>query len=288
MTNISSTPKIDLLLIQDKRFKHLANFIDPRSPSEGIIRSPIVIRSTDISSIVNTPRILEEDLLGEDPDDDAFQTFEEALSKLSFDDCIEEDSPQRWVETHFDYCPLKPMTTLDPRSPTVGIDRTPLVFAPAESRLPTNLPLAESNVDGRLVEGEGALKGEEDSRDEEKGKKAKEIIVKEEFSNVETTTTNDKDAEVFVELGHVIYGTPVPLASDADPQQVRTPLSCLANRKRINLIEEVQLMKNHKSPMSLKQNPNNLAKESSNNNQIKMKKSTTNNRFEIAPRKLIR
>lgn len=306
MANISTPINSDLLLIQDKRFKHLAqSFIDPRSPSEGIVRTPIVLKSTDISSIVNTPRILEEEL---DEEDDFQKTFEEALSKLSFEDCLSngQRTPQAKlsiIETHFDcvpeemdalkpIAPLKPMSfanvvkqsLLDPRSPTVGIDRTPLAFDKPDRIVPALVVPIELNLMGHedVVVEERRHESVEDIDAREDEEEAKEGAAEKINDGKKKQPERDvaEKSEVFID--QVIFGTPVNVAGNQPIQQVRTPLSCLANRRRVDLNSQRVV----KSPLS-QLKPVKAPIESC-TEPAKAKKKSTANPFETAPRKLIR
>lgn len=311
-------------MIQDKRFKHLAHsFIDPRSPSEGIVRTPIVIKSSEISSIVNTPRILEEELDEQLDDEEDFQkTFEERLSRLSFD-CLEQEEGEEQVklpsliETHFDEClmmqPIPPMTlatnlvaqaAFDPRSPTIGIDRTPLVFGDRHS-IPNLKPTTTTFADQLRQEMEKDVEEkEEGTKDDEEGENekttkdedketAKEItiegVVLEEQQQPTIVEPADQtqqlQSDVFVDVGRIIYGTPVQMTASGGPiQQVRTPLSCLANRKRTELNGKGTTGKS--SALSKKQQK---PQDSNNCAELKVKKTATNP-FEKnnTPRKAIR
>lgn len=319
LANISTPINNDLLLIQDKRFKHLAHsFIDPRSPSEGIVRTPIVIKSSDISSIVNTPRILEEELEdereGDEEEEDFQKTFEERLSRLSFDALDhgdEEEARERLpdlMETHFD-CqeeapvtvePLKPMTlvtnlitqsAIDPRSPTIGIDRTPLVFgAENKQHIPriinnNNVPtFAEILKAAEQEEEEEEKKDDAEEKGEEENKEAKETIEGAVEEKQAPTIVEPEQSNVFVDVGRVIYGT--PLSSATGPiQQVRTPLSCLANRKRREFNAAAG-----KSPLSSNKKKSQQAVGGKDCGELKVKKSSTNpyESNTTTPRKMIR
>lgn len=335
--NISTPINRDLLVIQDKRFKHLAHsFIDPRSPSEGIVRTPIVMKSSDISSIVNTPRILEEELQEDDDAEDFQKTFEERLSRLSFD-CLDVDGEEEeekvklpdLIETHFDCLmsheegeakeadsmqPLRPLVTnliaqsaLDPRSPTVGIDRTPLVFGGNNNNYqraaiqPSNtfaeqLKAGDEQEVEEEVEKEGENNKEPTKETTIKEGEEKSIEQKEQQQATTTTTTTITESEpsqsadeVFIEVGRVIYGTPVAITATNGPiQQVRTPLSCVANRKRVELTTGKS---NKSSPMMSKKQKQLLVKEANSNTGSELRVKKSNNPFETnttTPRKLIR
>lgn len=315
LANISTPIHNDLLMIQDKRFKHLAHsFIDPRSPSDGIIRTPIVIKSSDISSIVNTPRILEEELDEHADNDEDFQkTFEEALSRMSFDDCLDDDQQVHpvlpdLIETHFEGeesdfpVLLQPKVTnlikqseLDPRSPTIGINRTPLVFA-GEQQEQRKIPAIPKETLKTFAEQLKA--GEEDVTKESEGTKEISIegggkdIVNEQKPAIVIDEPEQKltvKSSAPTDVGRVIYGTPVQITSNAPIQQVRTPLSCVANRKRgdLNVGKSPMSSTGAVSKKNLQKGQSHLAKDNGMDANVKPKKAAANP-FETAPRKLIR
>lgn len=233
------------------------------------MRTPMIIKSSDISSIVNTPRILEEELELDDDCEDFQRTFVERLSRMSFDDCLSdldeeqegEDAVKKsklpdLIETVFD-TDEKPLTlvtnliaqsALDPRSPTIGIDRTPLVFGEQKKTIlpePTNLVEQMEKANERTtdkVEEEKEVEKEEleievEEREEVNEPKEPSLVEQKQpeitIDEEPTPNASSEPNEVFVDVGRVIYGTPVLVAANNGPiQQARTPLSCLANRKR--------------------------------------------------------
>lgn len=227
--------------VNDKRFRHLdQNFLDPRSPSENIARTPITFKSSDNTSIPPPPPT--PILLNDEP---FRENFEHALSKISFDSCLDDEDEvdkNGVLETHFDLfteniqddlltVPIKPQallalqSELDPRSPTVGIERTPLAFSKTTKE-----------VDAPLIEIE------------------------------------DKEREnVFVNSPQMKpFGTPQFAANQV--LQVRTPLSCVANKpKRLDLNGKMN------SPLLR------LRTDKENNDSPKSKKSSINS--EATPRK---
>lgn len=159
---------------------------------------------------------------------------------MSFDDNLDEDE-----QVNVPVPPLKPVSVvanliakqsaLDPRSPTLGIDRTPLACAEVREKATLIAPVE--------IKFEEPFE-EEETKEEEEEKEESPAIVTEtkekETVNVAAGPAKGKQkTEVFVDVGRVIYGTPVQANSI---QQVRTPLSCLANRKRVDL--------NGKTPVS--------------------------------------
>ncbi|XP_059617432.1 uncharacterized protein LOC132262248 [Phlebotomus argentipes] len=96
------------------------NSMDPRSPSQGVQRTPLTL-PPELEEVV--PVTL---LESEQEEDSASESFESALSKIDFESFDEEKKP---LETNFDYRPPESApveNAIDPRSP--GIDRTPFVF----------------------------------------------------------------------------------------------------------------------------------------------------------------
>uniref|UniRef100_A0A1B0CA84 Uncharacterized protein n=1 Tax=Lutzomyia longipalpis TaxID=7200 RepID=A0A1B0CA84_LUTLO len=96
--------------------------LDPRSPSQGIQRTPLSVGVSD------------DDEEEEAAQESAGESFESALSKIDFNDDDgdgkEEQPEKKLLETNFDYKPPEGAAlvenTIDPRSP--GLERTPSVF----------------------------------------------------------------------------------------------------------------------------------------------------------------
>lgn len=236
-----STPIVNKVgAIHNNRLRSLAKafLLDPRSPSDGILRTPIVIKNNNAvdlnASLQNACLVSEEDDMSKtfDFDDETFRaSFEQALSRISFDT---EPSVRAAaaLETHFESGKLNDLqSSCDPRSPSVGIERTPLVLE-SVSRPVVVVAAAAEDL---------AIQPATARDDKADNIEAVTEPVSENLIDVNVEIKADENMVFIDDDQQVAFDSPTASESNTtNPQPVlRTPLSCLANRPRPRLGEKV-------------------------------------------------
>lgn len=198
--------------INDKLFKTLGyDLRDPRSPNIYFNRTPIQI-FTKKQELSETHPSVEFTEIAPDAD----FSFESALSSmcdeittsLSKTNIIDSSPNMKLIETTFDANGIETLEHDDPRSPSIGIERTPIVFGKS-----TN-----------LVHMENISKPTIDDQIDEIFKEVTEEIKQYTSKNHQN---NDK-MTVYEEVEDVKYST--PKKQQHIDSVNRTPLSCLENK----------------------------------------------------------
>jgi hypothetical protein len=182
--------------------------LDPRSPTAFINRTPIIwknkvspIAKTEFAELVNDSVLSDVSL--------EILTREEEASLPSLKEQAEKN----------DFNNREPLQLeIDPRSPTIGIQRTPLVLEP-EKKKEDNLL---KNVTEKLVSAAVLNKP-----------KPQEVDTALESDEPEVAQATTKRVQlIYEDFENVRYSTPPKTKKPAKKQENRTPLSCLANKSK--------------------------------------------------------
>lgn len=216
--------------LKDKLLKKLGyNLKDPRSPSHIISRTPIVIKEKEqsVSESSMVPSIEFKEISS-----NTISFKSELLSVChELGKSLTEFHSDTIQETNLDSTPKQ-----DPRSPSIGIERTPLFF----DRLETSghNDSNDSNVDEEINKMVNELISDIKVYTR-KSIEAKELSFDE--PKVEELTNKKL---VYEELEDVKYstskGTNTPKSSNNDGTPNRTPLQCLGNKTQSKLNERVK------------------------------------------------
>lgn len=235
LTNdLSSTPinSYSQNVVKDKLLRDCGyNLFDPRSPNQLIMRTPMELKTLKIAnnSIVSLDCTVEEfngmnsfesklsaacnEIMGE-----CSESYENGKKENTVDIAVYNKKETTFLETDFDYVKDVLQTPMfqhiqnkeDPRSPTVGLKRTPIVFSDAENLEKLN------------------------KTDKESIEEAIEIITEkiEKSMPENIISLKIKPKKIYEDGENINLSTPKKTNSDTT-FGVRTPLSCVANTKHL-------------------------------------------------------
>lgn len=206
-----------------------ANLNDPRSPSQQINRTPISLKvpqySDDSIGEENFVSFSEESWneISDIPNDDG--EYNEQESNM-----LPQSSKNSYLETHFDLTELELSlnSKIDPRSPSMGVERTPIVLKEIATTSPSiaseiltsnEIEQIENNVEPAVID---------------------ELITNSvEPNNAQKLNLIYEDDEVPVAAAAAptVYSTPKQKSIKNNGSQInnRTPLGCLANTPQSRL-----------------------------------------------------
>lgn len=237
LTNdLSSTPinSYSQNVVKEKLLRDCGyNLFDPRSPNQLIMRTPMELNNFKVTSTTNDS-IASLDYTEEF---NGMTSFESALSAAcneimgeynenTVDIARYKNKETTFLETNFDYVKDVLQTPMfqhiqhkeDPRSPTVGVKRTPIVFSDNEN--------LELKVDNKEPEEEIL----EVVTETVINKSVQNKIIARKLKPQKTETTNQK---IYEDGENINLSTPKKTNSDNNTVGVRTPLGCLANTKHM-------------------------------------------------------
>lgn len=224
------------------------NLFDPRSPNQLIVRTPMEFKHYKVTSNTNDSIAS----LEYTEEFNGMNSFESALSaacneimgeynERNEDMKLKENTIEiarykknetTFLETDFDYVKdvlQTPMfqhikNKVDPRSPTVGVERTPIVFSDAEN---LEIPFDDKESNEGIVElvPEAIVNTAIKIQEPDPKKKILRKIKPQKVDNIKQIIYEDGE--------NISLSTPKKSNSDNNSVGVRTPLSCVANTKHM-------------------------------------------------------
>lgn len=187
------------------------NLNDPRSPSSFIVRTPICLKNPLVKISDKSPKA--EIVVVQNQLDDTYADADNDASATDNEN-----------ENVCDISAVTEISTIDPRSPSLHIDRTPFFF--------TNKTINESNANDKeisstLSKDATIAAADEDDDDDEKIQKLTKMIKTYIFED-------NNENNFFTPPKKICEKKSMLIDLIENKQQPRTPLSCLANRKNGN------------------------------------------------------
>lgn len=199
--------------IKNNILNFFATQLDPRSPTPFISRTPLlwknkispVVRGSEFAELVN------ESIVGDVSLEILTREEEESLPSSQGEESGSSSSKQ---------------LEIDPRSPTFGIARTPILLEPQKKEEKLLKKITEKLVVAVLHD---EPSNEEKTEEDKENAAVEEIVVQPETTTIAAPSIK-KQQIIFEDLMDLKYSTPPKSKKPAKTQESRTPLSCLANK----------------------------------------------------------
>ena len=225
------------------------NPLDPRSPSTFIDRTPMVFKDEPMLKNDTVPSVEFNEITNDSIDfvqsmddmkiDPRSPSYDILRTPLVFNDTIEEDEFQDVEEDNIPEEPefkevivepieaMEPNAVNDPRSPSIDIERTPLVL---------NVKDNEEIITEKVEKPVKIFQIVDESESSDDGSKSNNYVETITVMSVKPKETNDAKSllKTIYQDENVKYGTPNKKLIAADEKQ-RTPLGCVANKTGLKL-----------------------------------------------------